>query len=82
MNPFVPLKYQKPLMDLKEKIAAEGSKAVFSPLIVKYILNNPHRVTVEMQVRILDLYILKFFVIYVIFVGTEHWKCFFLVWIA
>lgn len=49
MNPFVPLKYQKPLMDLKEKIAEEGSKAVFSPLIMKYILNNPHRVTVEMQ---------------------------------
>ncbi|XAR59465.1 hypothetical protein NMG60_11015307 [Bertholletia excelsa] len=49
MDPFEPLKYQKPLMDLKARIAEEGSKAVFSPLIEKFILNNPHRVTVEMQ---------------------------------
>lgn len=65
MNPFVPLKYQKPLMDLKERIAAEGSKAVFSPLIVKYILNNPHRVTVEMQVRILEALYISFFFCYI-----------------
>lgn len=50
MDPFEPLKYEKPLMELKAKIAAEGSKAVFSPLIEKFILNNPHRVTIEMQV--------------------------------
>lgn len=50
MDPFEPLKYEKPLMDLKARIAEEGSKAVFSPLIEKYLLNNPHRVTVEMQV--------------------------------
>ncbi|KAI5592027.1 hypothetical protein BDE02_04G123600 [Populus trichocarpa] len=49
MNPFEPLKYEKPLMDLKARIAEEGYKAVFSPLIEKFILNNPHRVTVEMQ---------------------------------
>ncbi|KAB1207104.1 Presequence protease 2, chloroplastic/mitochondrial [Morella rubra] len=49
MDPFEPLKYEKPLMDLKARIAEEGSKAVFSPLIEKFILNNPHRVTVEMQ---------------------------------
>lgn len=49
MDPFEPLKYQKPLMALKARIAEEGSKAVFAPLIEKYILNNPHRVTVEMQ---------------------------------
>lgn len=49
MDPFEPLKYEKPLMDLKSRIAKEGSKAVFSPLIEKYILINPHRVTVEMQ---------------------------------
>ncbi|XP_038707090.1 presequence protease 2, chloroplastic/mitochondrial-like [Tripterygium wilfordii] len=49
MNPFEPLKYEKPLMDLKDRIAKEGSKAVFSPLIEKFILNNPHCVTVEMQ---------------------------------
>ncbi|KAL6963987.1 Homeobox protein PKNOX1, variant 2 [Sarracenia purpurea var. burkii] len=49
MDPFEPLKYQKPLMGLKARIAEEGSKAVFAPLIEKFILNNPHRVTVEMQ---------------------------------
>ncbi|KAJ4962710.1 hypothetical protein NE237_022649 [Protea cynaroides] len=49
MDPFEPLKYEKPLQSLKAKIAEEGSKAVFSPLIEKFILNNPHRVTVEMQ---------------------------------
>lgn len=50
MDPFEPLKYEKPLEALKARIAEEGSKAVFSPLIEKFILNNPHRVTVEMQV--------------------------------
>ncbi|XP_021731733.1 presequence protease 1, chloroplastic/mitochondrial-like [Chenopodium quinoa] len=49
MDPFEPLRWEKPLMKLKERVAAEGSKAVFSPLIEKYILKNPHRVTVEMQ---------------------------------
>ncbi|WCJ17647.1 presequence protease 1 [Euphorbia peplus] len=48
-DPLEPLKYEKPLMDLKARIAQEGSKAVFSPLIEKFILNNPHRVTVEMR---------------------------------
>ncbi|KAE9447212.1 hypothetical protein C3L33_20907, partial [Rhododendron williamsianum] len=48
-DPFEPLKYQKPLVDLKARIAKEGSKAVFAPLIEKYILNNSHLVTVEMQ---------------------------------
>lgn len=51
MDPFEPLKYQKPLMALKARIAEEGSKAVFAPLIEKFILNNPHRVTIEMQVK-------------------------------
>ncbi|KAK9287309.1 hypothetical protein L1049_015722 [Liquidambar formosana] len=49
MDPFEPLKYEKPLMALKARISEEGSKAVFSPLIEKFILNNPHRVTIEMQ---------------------------------
>lgn len=49
MDPFEPLKYQKPLEALKARIANEGSKAVFAPLMDKYILRNPHRVTVEMQ---------------------------------
>ncbi|MBA0698192.1 hypothetical protein Goari_021695, partial [Gossypium aridum] len=49
MDPFEPLKYEQPLLDLKARIAEEGSKAVFSPLIEKFILNNPHCVTIEMQ---------------------------------
>uniref|UniRef100_A0A6J1C5I7 Presequence protease 1, chloroplastic/mitochondrial-like n=1 Tax=Momordica charantia TaxID=3673 RepID=A0A6J1C5I7_MOMCH len=49
MDPFEPLKYEEPLKVLKARIAAEGPKAVFSPLIEKFILNNPHRVTIEMQ---------------------------------
>ncbi|OMO63192.1 hypothetical protein COLO4_32675 [Corchorus olitorius] len=49
MDPFEPLKYEKPLTILKARIAEEGSKAVFSPLIEKFILNNPHCVTIEMQ---------------------------------
>ncbi|CAA7400901.1 unnamed protein product [Spirodela intermedia] len=48
-DPFEPLKYEKPLQSLKARIAAEGSKTVFCPLIEKFILNNPHCVTVEMQ---------------------------------
>ncbi|CAL1389449.1 unnamed protein product [Linum trigynum] len=49
LDPFGPLKYEKPLMALKARIAKEGSKAVFSPLIEKFILNNHHRAIVEMQ---------------------------------
>ncbi|XP_027105923.1 presequence protease 1, chloroplastic/mitochondrial-like [Coffea arabica] len=49
MDPFEPLQYQKPLMNLKARLAEEGSKAVFSPLIERFMLKNPHRVTVEMQ---------------------------------
>ncbi|KAL0696879.1 hypothetical protein Bca4012_064059 [Brassica carinata] len=49
MDPFEPLKYEEPLKSLKARIAEEGSKAVFSPLIEKFILNNPHCVTIEMQ---------------------------------
>lgn len=49
MDPFEPLKYEEPLQSLKARIAEEGPKAVFSPLIEKFILNNPHLVTIEMQ---------------------------------
>ncbi|XP_074560044.1 presequence protease 2, chloroplastic/mitochondrial-like [Curcuma longa] len=49
LDPFEPLRYEKPLQSLKARIAEQGSKAVFSPLLEKFILNNPHRVTVEMQ---------------------------------
>ncbi|GER42193.1 presequence protease [Striga asiatica] len=48
-DPFEPLKYQEPLKALKARIAEEGSKSVFAPLIEKFILNNPHRATIEMQ---------------------------------
>ncbi|CAN1773318.1 Presequence protease 1, chloroplastic/mitochondrial [Linum perenne] len=48
-DPFGPLKYEKPLAALKARIAKEGSKAVFSPLIEKFILNNKHCAIVEMQ---------------------------------
>ncbi|KAJ4849574.1 Presequence protease 1, chloroplastic/mitochondrial [Turnera subulata] len=49
LNPFTPLRYEKPLMELNAKIAKKGYDAVFSPLIEKFILNNSHRVTVELQ---------------------------------
>ncbi|KAK4284677.1 hypothetical protein QN277_001475 [Acacia crassicarpa] len=49
LNPFEPLKYEKPLQDLKSRIEKEGTKAVFSPLIEGFILKNRHQVTVEMQ---------------------------------
>ncbi|CAI9769927.1 unnamed protein product [Fraxinus pennsylvanica] len=39
-DPFGPLKYQKPLNDLKARIAQEESKAVFAPLIEEFILNS------------------------------------------
>ncbi|KAJ8471823.1 hypothetical protein OPV22_026166 [Ensete ventricosum] len=49
LDPFEPLRYEKPLQSLKARIAEEGSKAVFCPLLEKFIVNNPHRVTIEMQ---------------------------------
>lgn len=50
MDPFESLKYQEPLAALKARIEKEGSNAVFSLLIEKYILNNPQLVTIEIQV--------------------------------
>ena len=55
MDPFEPLKYEKPLMILKARIAEEGSNALFSHLIEKFILNNPYCVTIEMQVTSLPI---------------------------
>jgi Zn-dependent M16 (insulinase) family peptidase len=49
-DPFEPLHFAKPLEQLKQRLSAEGVKAVLSPVIQKYILDNPHRVTVELQV--------------------------------
>ncbi|BBN08616.1 presequence protease [Marchantia polymorpha subsp. ruderalis] len=48
-DPFEALRFAKPLEALKERIANEGVKGVFSPLIKKFILDNTHRVTVELQ---------------------------------
>ncbi|XP_024540313.1 presequence protease 1, chloroplastic/mitochondrial [Selaginella moellendorffii] len=48
-DPFEPLRFAKPLEDLKAKIATEGAKAVFSPLIQNFLLSNKHLVTVELQ---------------------------------
>jgi Zn-dependent M16 (insulinase) family peptidase len=48
-DPFEPLHFAKPLEQFKQRLSAEGVKAVLSPLIQKYILDNPHRVTIELQ---------------------------------
>ncbi|KAL3690174.1 hypothetical protein R1sor_016483 [Riccia sorocarpa] len=48
-DPFEPLRFAKPLEAFKERIAKEGVKGVFSPLIQRYILDNRHRVTIELQ---------------------------------
>ncbi|XP_020083001.1 presequence protease 1, chloroplastic/mitochondrial-like isoform X3 [Ananas comosus] len=48
-DPFEPLLYEEPLLNLKSYISREGPKAVFSPLIEKFFLNNSHCVTVEME---------------------------------
>ncbi|KAL3738842.1 hypothetical protein ACJRO7_020247 [Eucalyptus globulus] len=49
MDPSEPLNHEESLMALKARIAKEGSEAVFSPLTEKFVLNNPHLYTVEMQ---------------------------------
>ncbi|GJP38783.1 hypothetical protein CLOM_g23195 [Closterium sp. NIES-68] len=49
-DPIQPLRFEGPLAEFKEKIRQPGGiKAVFSPLIRSYLLDNQHRVTVEMQ---------------------------------
>ncbi|CAM6087081.1 unnamed protein product [Calypogeia fissa] len=48
-DPFEPLRFAKPLEAFKARIANEGIKGVFSPLIQEYILDNPHLVTVELK---------------------------------
>jgi Zn-dependent M16 (insulinase) family peptidase len=53
LDPFEPLRFAKPLEHFKERLKTEGVKGVFSPLIQNYILDNPHRVTVELHVSVL-----------------------------
>lgn len=50
LDPFEPLRFAKPLEHFKQRLESEGVKGVFSPLIKNYILENPHRVTVELHV--------------------------------
>lgn len=50
MKPFEPLKFGKSLTELNARIQTEGSKAVLSPVIEKFILKNPHKVVVAMRV--------------------------------
>ncbi|KAM1794494.1 hypothetical protein ACFX11_034961 [Malus domestica] len=49
MKPFEPLKFGKSLMELNARIQKEGSKAVLSPVIEKFIVKNPHKVVVAMR---------------------------------
>ncbi|CAM6035201.1 unnamed protein product, partial [Sphagnum compactum] len=51
-DPLEPLHFAKPLEQLKHGLSAEGVKAVLSPVIQKYILDNPPRMTVELQSQI------------------------------
>lgn len=48
-DPFAPLRFAGPLEDLKARLARDGIKGVFSPLIRKLLLDNSHRVTIELQ---------------------------------
>ena len=46
-SPMNGLKFEKPLAELKAKIAESGSK-VFSDMVREFIVNNTHRTTVEL----------------------------------
>jgi Zn-dependent M16 (insulinase) family peptidase len=46
-DPIEPLKFEQPLATLKERLAA--GEDVFVPLLKKYLLDNTHRVTVEVR---------------------------------
>eukprot|EP00244_Chara_vulgaris_P009641 TRINITY_DN4184_c0_g2_i1.p1 TRINITY_DN4184_c0_g2~~TRINITY_DN4184_c0_g2_i1.p1 ORF type:complete len:1050 (+),score=217.40 TRINITY_DN4184_c0_g2_i1:309-3152(+) len=48
-DPFEPLRFEKPLESFKARLVAEGAKGVFSPLLEKYLLANPHRVTILLE---------------------------------
>ena len=46
-DPFRPLRWQEDLAHFKARLAS--GEDVFGPLIRKYLLSNPHRVTVELR---------------------------------
>jgi len=46
-SPTDALRFEKPLEELKERIAKDGSK-IFTDFMKDYLINNAHRVTIEM----------------------------------
>jgi hypothetical protein len=50
-SPFEPLRFAAPLEHFKAQLQQQGIQALFGPLIRKYLLDNPHRVTLQLQVR-------------------------------
>ena len=46
-SPTQGLKFEKPLAELKAKIADSGSQ-VFQDMVKKYLVDNSHRSTIEM----------------------------------
>jgi Zn-dependent M16 (insulinase) family peptidase len=46
-SPTEGLKFEKPLAELKAKIAESGSQ-VFQDMVKKYLIENTHRTTIEM----------------------------------
>lgn len=47
-DPYVPIQWEDALSSFKTKLAAQGAKAVFGPLIRRFLLDNQHRVTVKL----------------------------------
>ena len=46
-DPLLPLRYEEPLAALKESLAGNGS--ALQPLILDYLVDNPHRTTVILE---------------------------------
>jgi Zn-dependent M16 (insulinase) family peptidase len=47
-DPYVPIQWEDALTSFKAKLEAQGAKAVFGPLIRRFLLDNGHRVTVKL----------------------------------
>jgi presequence protease len=47
-DPYVPIQWEDALSSFKTKLDKQGAKAVFGPLIRRYLLDNQHRVTVKL----------------------------------
>lgn len=47
-DPYVPIQWEDALASFKTKLEAQGAKAVFGPLIRRFLLDNGHRVTVKL----------------------------------